>query len=159
MQNDIDGRLRRLELTNRILTATVLAIVLGFLIGSSSGSRADRTLQADRVEIVDAAGEVVAFLGADDEGATGLFIKDATGALRASLTHDAAQTALFLYDGDGTVRVGAAQFAHGGGGFALHGENAKGATVLYHKGAGSLSFYDAEGAVTARVPGELTSGR
>ncbi len=63
------------------------------------------------------------------------------------------QTGLFLRDAEGTVRLGAAQFAHGGGGCALHGEESKGAAVLYQKGGkGSLSFYDEAGGVTHRVP-------
>ena len=45
-----------------------------------------------------------------------------------------------------------AQFAHGGGGVALHGPRDKGAAVLYYKGAGSLTMYDEAGKVVARVP-------
>jgi len=48
--------------------------------------------------------------------------------------------------------IGLSQFAHGGGGLALHGENSKGASVLYHKGSGSLSFYDMEGNVKLKLP-------
>ena len=54
---------------------------------------------------------------------------------------------------DGTTRVGVAQFAHGGGGFALHGPEAKGAAVLYLQGDGSLTFYGPDGDVQARYPG------
>lgn len=50
----------------------------------------------------------------------------------------------------GDTRVGAAQFAHGGGGYALHGPGGRGAAVLYLKDEGSLTMYDADGAVAAR---------
>ena len=86
------------------------------------------------------------------DGATGLFIHVATGGLRLTLSHDAAQSALFIRDDEGTVRLGAAQFAHGGGGFALHGPESRGAAVMYLKGQGSLAFYDENGTVTTRVP-------
>ena len=56
-------------------------------------------------------------------------------------------------DETGGTRLGAAQFAHGGGGYALHGPEMKGAAVLYLKGEGSLSMYDAEGELTDRFPG------
>lgn len=52
----------------------------------------------------------------------------------------------------GDTRLGAAQFAHGGGGYALHGPGGRGAAVLYLSGDGSLTIYDAEGGVTARFP-------
>ncbi len=92
-------------------------------------------------------------LGADAEGSTGLFVYDASGVARLTLTDDADQSALFINDATGTTRIGVAQFAHGGGGVALHGAESKGATVLYHKGAGSLTFYDEGGQVTAKVNG------
>ena len=81
-------------------------------------------------------------------------LHDSEGVVRLSLTHDASQSALYISDSDGTTRVGVAQFAHGGGGVALHGAESKGATVLYHKGSGNLSFYDSEGNTTTRVPAE-----
>jgi hypothetical protein len=49
-------------------------------------------------------------------------------------------------------RVVAAQFAHGRGGFALHGPESKGAAVLYLKEEGSLTFHGSDGEVTARLP-------
>jgi hypothetical protein len=70
------------------------------------------------------------------------------------LTHDSSGTRLYVHDDAGDVRVGVAQFAHGGGGFALHGPQGRGAAVLYLKGDGSLTFYDVAGAVTARFPSE-----
>jgi len=60
---------------------------------------------------------------------------------------------LYVRDASDQVRIGVAQFAHGGGGVALHGAAAKGAAVLYFKEQGSLTFYDSEGNVIARSPG------
>jgi hypothetical protein len=57
-------------------------------------------------------------------------------------------------DDAGDTRLGAAQFAHGGGGYALHGPKMKGAAVLYLAGEGSLSMYDPEGIRTARFPAQ-----
>ena len=67
--------------------------------------------------------------------------------------HDETQAAMYLLDEAGAIRVGAAQYAHGGGGFALHGDESKGAAVLYMKDRkGTLTFYDDGGGVRARLP-------
>jgi hypothetical protein len=97
-------------------------------------------------------GDVVARLGVDDENTIGLFISDGDGNLRVSVTHEPEQSALFIRDERGDIRVGVAQFSHGGGGVALHGPEAKGAAVLYYKNGGSLSFYSADGATELRLP-------
>lgn len=123
-----------------------------------SGAHRDKTplsrppIRTGRLEVTDADGHVVAWLGVDEGGSAGLFLQDDDGATRASVTHDGEQSALYLYDDAGTVRVGVAQFAHGGGGVALHGPESKGGAVLYLKDAGSLTFYDAEGKVLDRLP-------
>jgi hypothetical protein len=70
---------------------------------------------------------------------------------RVALLHEADTDGLFVMDAEGTTRIGVAQFSHGGGGFALHGPESKGAAVLYLKGDGSLRFFDQEGAVTNQV--------
>ena len=85
-------------------------------------------------------------------GSPTLVLLDSVGRERVVLVHDGEQSGLFLKDDWGDTRVGAAQFAHGGGGFALHGEHMKGAAVLYYKGSGSLIFFDTTGSVTQRVP-------
>ena len=77
---------------------------------------------------------------------------DAEGRERLILLHIQEQSALLLKDESGNTRVGAAQFVHGGGGFAFHGVDMKGAAVLYHKRNGSLSFFDTLGSLTARIP-------
>ena len=42
-------------------------------------------------------------------------------------------------------------FAHGGGVVALHGQDSKGAAVLYLKDEGSLRFFESEGGITNQV--------
>lgn len=139
------------------LGALASGLVLTFLAGARSqlGESAPQVpdvLRARRIELVDAEGRPRAELGIDADGSAGLFVRDVQGGLRACVIHDEGQSALYLFDDAGTLRVGASQFAHGGGGFALHGTDSQGATVLYMKDAqGSLTFYDREGAVLERV--------
>ncbi len=103
--------------------------------------------------MVDAAGTVRAELGIDADGSAGLFLYDPEGRTRACLIHDPSQSALYLFDDQNVIRVGAAQFAHGGGGLAIHGEQSKGSTVLYQKdGMGSLILRDKDGNIIDRMP-------
>lgn len=85
-------------------------------------------------------------------GGPSLVLLDTAGVERVSLRHDGEATALYLKDSAGDTRVGVAQFAHGGGGVALHGPRARGAAVLYHKDRGTLTFYGADGTVIQRLP-------
>lgn len=130
MEISLEQRVRRLERRNLVLTA--LAIPLAVLAFAGPTRRTQETadvVRARRVEIVDGEGRV-----------------------RLELRHTTEETGLFVKDASGVVRLGAAQFAHGGGGFALHGPNARGAAVLYLKGTGSLTFYDSTGAAVAHFP-------
>ena len=146
----LEQRVRRLERRNRIQGALLACGVVALL--AAAGHRRE-TLAAERFELVDAEGRVRAEMAIDDDGSAGFFVRDAEDRVRACLVHDAAQAAMYLFDEAGTIRVGAAQYAHGGGGFALHGEETEGAAVLYMKDrAGSLTFYDAEGKVRAKLP-------
>ena len=83
---------------------------------------------------------------------------DDAGQVRIDLRHDTTETGLFVLDESGGTRISVAQFGHGGGGFALHGPEMKGAAVLYLKGQGSLTFFDEAGEVTQRIPSP-SSGR
>ncbi|MHC5209842.1 MAG: hypothetical protein ACYTG2_03895 [Planctomycetota bacterium] len=132
MDSPIETRLRRLERGNRLMAC---ALVVGSAVALAGFTRQDApdTLRCDRLELVDAQGRTLASLGVDADGSTGLFVHDEAGGLRASRTHDAGQSALFLYDGEGATRIGLAQFAHGGGGLALHGPRPEGAAVLYYE--------------------------
>ncbi len=146
-------RLERLERRTRRLGAALLACgLLAVATALAPRPAADDVVRARRVELVDDEGRVRAELAIDADGSAGLFVHDVDGRVRASVTHDAQQSALFLMDAEGAVRLGAAQFAHGGGGYALHGPAGRGAAVLYLKGDGSLTLYDDEGGVTARFP-------
>jgi len=151
MRDELEPRVRRLERRLRATTALLAGAVLaGVLVAARAP--AFETLRAGRFELVDEQGRVLAELAVDDEGSAGFFLRDTAARVRAALVHDDQQTGLFLFDEEGTVRVGAAQYAHGGGGFALHGPESAGGAVLYLKGEGSLTFYDAEGGEKRCVP-------
>jgi hypothetical protein len=127
----LEQRVGRLERTNRILVATLTLLVVA---GALSAVRVTQTMelvQARKVQLVDDQGRV-----------------------RIGLRHNDEETGLFVMDEAGDTRLGAAQFAHGGGGYALHGPKMKGAAVLYLAGEGSLSMYDPEGIRTARFPAQ-----
>jgi hypothetical protein len=131
MMGEIDGleaRLARLERRNRLLTACLAVVGIGLALGAVPRQSVE-IVQARRIQLVDGAGQV-----------------------RIDLRHDDEETGLFVLDDEGVTGLGAAQFAHGGGGYALHGPQGRGAAVLYLKGGGSLKLYDAEGSVTGRFP-------
>jgi hypothetical protein len=107
-------------------------------------------LQAQSIELVDESGNTVALLGVRDQR-TGIFIMDEKSTVRVSLFHSAEADGLYVSDAEGVTRIGAAQFAHGGGGFALHGPDSKGAAVLYYKQAGSLRFFNSQGEEVLKV--------
>lgn len=146
--DSMERRVRRLERMNWLL-AVALLVVGGSALAMSQRSPA--VVQTSRVEVVDAAGRVRMALGVGEDGPSFTLI-DAQGVTRASLEDGVEGTALYIMDAAGDTRLGAAHFAHGGGGFALHGPETKGAAVLYLEGEGSLSFYGAEGDVLARFP-------
>lgn len=146
---DLENRVRRLERTNRLLMLALALVVGGALAWTSS--EAD-TLRGERLEIVDAEGRVRIALEAPATGPK-LEVFDESDVVRALLTDDEVGTRLYVNDDAGDTRVGVAQFAHGGGGFALHGPAGKGAAILYLKGDGSLTMLDDDGEVTARFPG------
>jgi hypothetical protein len=151
MAPHLHTRIRRLERRSQLLTG---ALIVGLAFALTGFARQDEpvTVRCARLELLDAQGRTLATLGTDADGASGFFLHDEAGGLRASLTHDAGQTALFLYDGEAVVRVGAAHFAHGGSGFALHGPNSEGSAVLYYKGSGSLRFFEPDGTPTLVLP-------
>jgi hypothetical protein len=137
MNNDrreLEARLARLERSNRFLLAAALVLGALFVAGFTQDSHAITDLvRAQRIQLVDGSGRV-----------------------RIDLRHDTTETGLFILDESGGTRIGVAQFAHGGGGFALHGPDMKGAAVLYLKGQGSLTFFDETGEVTHRIPNPST---
>ena len=93
-------------------------------------------------------------------GYPALYFRDAEGVTRLALFHEAEASGVYVSDETGTTRIGIAQFAHGGGGVALHGPESRGAAVLYYKDDGSLRFFDGNGAVIgldALTAGTLTA--
>lgn len=145
---DLVKRLERLERRCRWLGLTLLSVTV-LLLGVAATPSAD-VMTVRGLRLVDEEGRLRAEL-AMREDSPGLFLLDAAGVERLLLVDQAEQTALFIKDAAGVTRLGAAQFAHGGGGFALHGSDSKGAAVLYLKGEGSLGFYDENGDATLRL--------
>lgn len=149
----IERRLAAVERRNRLLAATLALALLGaVLLAAVPGTEPPKPVaRAERFQLVDGAGAVRGELRVED-GSPVFALLDEAGVERLSLSHQPDATAFTIWDSSGVIRVGAAQFSHGGGGFALHGPQSKGAAVLYLKGTGSLSFYGPEGEVTLRLP-------
>jgi hypothetical protein len=143
----VDRVIRRLEIQNRLLLVAIVALVLIAMLGAA---KVPSVVRASAFELTDPAGRVRAELAVRN-GAVGLYLKDETGRDRLSAWHDGETTGIYIDDDTGTTRIGVAQFAHGGGGVALHGPESRGAAVLYLKGEGSLRFFDADGSVTHSV--------
>ncbi len=138
---------RRLQLWNAILLGSV--IVLSTVVIREQFAETS-LVQAQAFQLLSTEGKVLAELTAED-GNPGLFLKDTNGVNRVALFHADDGTGLHVIDADGVTRIGIAQFAHGGGGVALHGPESRGAAVLYLKNEGSLRFFDSEGEVTNQV--------
>lgn len=136
-----------LERQNRWLTIIVGATILMLLIAASGGPA---VIRASSIQLVDENDNVRAELSLKND-AVGLYLKDQDGNDRLSTIHNAEATGLFVNDDHGTTRIGISQFAHGGGGVALHGPESKGAAVLYLKDEGSLRFFDADGKVVNQL--------
>jgi len=130
----LEARIHRLERRQRSFVILGLAVsILLLAAGRRDQSPTQDVVRAKRLQLV-----------------------DATGHVWIDLRHDSAETGLFVLDDAGDTRIGVAQFAHGGGGVALHGPAARGAAVLYLKGGASLTFYDSTGQATTRLPARGT---
>lgn len=151
---NLQTRVRRLEWWNRILVLCVAGtLTLGFTSQVTPTRRnVEKILRAERLEILDQQGRPRVVVGLDELGSAGVMVNDTAGEARVTLLHDLEGSALFIRDAEGVIRVGVAQFAHGGGGVALHGPESKGAAVLYYQESGSLTFYDLDGEPTVRIP-------
>jgi len=143
----LDTRLKRAE---RRIMLLVLALAIALAAIAYLLYRPAGALRATSVELLDAKGNTVAVLG-DMDGRTGLFLVDEEYVPRVSLFHAEDADGLYIDDEEGATRIGVAQFAHGGGGLALHGPGALGATVLYYKERGSLRFFDRDGNVVNEI--------
>jgi len=147
----LESRLAHVEVR---LRRQRFAIALGATFLLASAFRGDTRLgplRTTELQLIDAAGQRLAQL-APVAGGAALTLYDSAGRARLRLFHDTAQTALFLHDTTQTIRVGLAQFNHGGGGLALHGPHSRGAAVLYFKSRGTLTFYGDSGQHLYQVP-------
>ena len=150
MKNTIERHARkiaRLERTNRILMSVFAVSLLLFLIAAASEPT---TVRATAFQLLDEDGAVRAELVTRD-GSPGLYLKDKSGLDRVAVFDGPDGSGVYVMDAEGVTRIGLAQFAHGGGGLALHGPQSEGAAVLYFKQAGSLRFFDKDGQVTNQV--------
>ena len=145
---NLQTSIRRLQVWNVVLLCSIVALSAVVIRGYVSESH---VVRAQSLQLISPEGEVLAEF-ATEEGNPGLYLKDSNGVNRAALFHADDGTGLYIMDANGVTRVGIAQFAHGGGGVALHGPDSKGAAVLYFKDEGSLRFIDSEGVVTNQVP-------
>jgi hypothetical protein len=125
----LETRVKRLEAVNRLLVGFCIVVGSAVVLAFTHPPAQIPELQARRIQLVDSSGRV-----------------------RIDLRHDSTETGLFVMDEAGNTRLGIAQFAHGGGGIALHGPDMKGAAVLYLKDRGSLTFYDESGVVVSQFP-------
>jgi hypothetical protein len=95
---------------------------------------------------------VLGELGRDKDGAAGVFLKDKEGRTRLSLMNDAKQSALYLFDDQGTSRVGAAHYAFNVSAFAIHGPQMKGGMAMVYKDKCSLTIDDNENKRVVELP-------
>ncbi len=122
---------------------SLLIVIYGFV---KNDPLSANSLQLNKLTLVDASGIKYAEIRKDSNSA-GIFIFDENGVERLQMFHSKDGTGFYISDSTENTRLGAAHFSHGGSGFALHGENGKGAAVLYHKGNGALTFYDTLGSI------------
>ena len=147
-----EHRIRRLEIWNRIMILLLLGFVILFTKQGCVNDRSGDIIRCQKLEVVDKNGNLLAMVGVDPDGSRGLFVYDEQQRMRVLTIHDSTQSAFYALDEAGAIRVGLAQYAHGGGGLALHGSESKGGTVIYYKNGGSIRFYDRKGNTTLRIP-------
>lgn len=144
---NLNSRIAKLERTVRFLVLAICVSVAAIALVAAAGPSSSR---ASGFQLIAEDGIVRAELILED-GQPVLNLKDENGVDRVALFHRAEASGLYVSDAEGVTRIGVAQFAHGGGGVALHGPDSKGAAVLYLKNTGSLRFFDGEGKVTNQV--------
>ena len=153
--DNLQTTIRRLQVWNAVLLCSIIALSAVVIKNYSTEAN---VIRARSVQLVSTDGAVLAEFATVD-GNPGLYLKDRNGVNRAALFHANDDTGLYIMDADGVTRIGIAQFAHGGGGVALHGPESKGAAVLYFKNEGSLRFFDPEGVVTNQVTAQESEAK
>ncbi len=150
-RKQLEDRVAGVERKTQCLMLFLAGLITVVLVAAGVGPTSRDVLQATSFELVDSEGIVRAAIEMRD-GFPAISLRDQRRGERVLITSTNSETAVFIKDSTGTIRLGMAQFAHGGGGFAAHGPESKGAAVLYLKGRGSLSFIDADGNVVMRLP-------
>ena len=144
--DSIATRLVRLQRAVTLLALMVVSTVAWLLLATP----AHQKLRTEALELVTPNGDIVAHLESKD-GYPVFVLQDESGVERVRLFHDTEGSGLYISDESATTRIGIAQFAHGGGGVALHGADSKGALVMYFKNNGSLRFFNHEGEVIREI--------
>lgn len=152
MNQTIESLEERVAALERAIRTVIVTIGAGLLVLVLSAASHPGPVRAHAFQLISDDGEVRAELVLQD-GLPALHLKDREGVDRVSLFHQDDASGLHVMDEKEITRIGVAQFAHGGGGVALHGPDSKGAAVLYLKGSGSLRFFNQNGKITNQVLG------
>lgn len=148
----LEQRIRGLERRLHLMTGLVVVLIVAIATLAARPATPTDEIRATAFVLVDADGAVRGDWTAASEGAA-LRLLDGDGQARVRLWHDTSATALFLQDANEQARVGAAYFAHGGHGVALHGPGGNPTAVLYMRNdLGSLTFHDGTGVVHRVAP-------
>jgi hypothetical protein len=151
-QERLESRIKRLEKLNTIYILVIVFFCSIIFLGLQSvNNSVSEVVKARQFELVSSEGNIIARLTFKDNG-PGLYLIDEDGRDRVAMIFSPEQGGYFVLDESGNTRLGAALFAHGGAGYALHGKDMKGTAVLYYKEKGTLSFYGPEGEVLLRLP-------
>jgi len=125
-----------------------LLLVLTLLVGCQSG-----TLVAERIVLVDAAGEPQVYLGLDETGERrGLFVLDSKGRLRAGLTLVGEGVELLLTDTEERERVRLWTKGEASGWSLRDPETPARISARVEAGEVQLRCVDREGAESVRLP-------
>jgi hypothetical protein len=160
-QDALQARFERLARTNRILGVAVIALLGLWLAGAAQDEKpkaedvapkAGEVVKAQAFQLVDESGVVLAEWGKNKDGSPGLFFKDKEGKTRLSLMNDEKQSALYLFDAEGTSRVGVAHYAFNVSALAIHGPQMKGGASLLYKDRCMLTIDDNENKRLVALP-------
>ncbi len=146
----LEARLARAEKTARV-SAMIAAATVALALAVGCGSNSFKTLKAERIEVIDKNGKTVGLLFGDEQGG-GISFNDADGRHRIKLAATNENPRLEMYDIAGKVRV--TLNAEGeGSALALCDTNGTPRASLLHFDDQSLvSFFDADGKLTMKIP-------
>jgi hypothetical protein len=150
--DQLEARLARVERTNKLLLG-VCAISIGLFVMSCGqpAGQAGGAMRTQRLEIVDANGNVRGLFVADQQGAI-LSLDDAQGRPRVSLASGADRPGLELFDDEGRPQV-ALTAERDGANLAISDVNGNlRATLGLYREEGWLAFLNPAGEVLHTVP-------